>query len=280
MVALCRGCGSGSLYPMPSESEIRSTYDDAYLTGASDFYRGRCYYDAREQAIKEGTVTGFREILTEVDLRGKRHLDVGCASGALLVLSRGAGAHVTGVEPNESAASYGKERYGLDIRQGDLLTASLAAESFDLVTAVDVMEHLGNPLGFMREVARILRPGGAFMAITPNFRCGRSLGTLWIGLRSNMEHVVYFTPESFSYLARGVGLVPGKRRTRGFPLALGGTCSGDAGRAAAAPHSWSARAVRALPRPVRRLIRWGVVTLFESCHLGHDLEVWARKING
>ena len=202
----CPSCGAACIHPVPTPEEIESFYRDGYFEGKDDFFAGRNYFDAREEGIRSGAVTGLEDLARHGSLAGIDHLDVGCASGALLVLTRAAGARVTGVELNRRAAEEGRKRYGLDIRVGELQAAGLPDASQDLVTAIDVLEHFPDPAPFLSEVMRLLRPGGEFFVLTPNFRCHRLLGGRWIGLSENMEHLVYFTPPAFRAAAARSGL--------------------------------------------------------------------------
>jgi SAM-dependent methyltransferase len=98
-----------------------------------------------------------------------RVLDIGCATGALLTMLKNRGWTVTGVELSGPQAEYCKHR-GLDVRRGTLEECSFSAASFDVVLASHLIEHLNYPDSFVREVRRILKPGGRFYVTTPNIR--------------------------------------------------------------------------------------------------------------
>lgn len=104
-------------------------------------------------------------------LVGKRALDVGCGAGLLCEPLARLGAEVTGVDAaaeNIAAASLHSEGGGLDIRY---LTGELAAQDigqFDLVTAMEVIEHVAEKRAFVGELAARLAPGGLLVLSTPN----------------------------------------------------------------------------------------------------------------
>ncbi len=93
-------------------------------------------------------------------------LDLGAGSGRLKQMDfRQLAARVCGVDPNPAVL----ENPFLDeARVGDGIAIPYADESFDLVFANNVLEHLTDPLRVFCEIRRVLRPGGFFLAKTPN----------------------------------------------------------------------------------------------------------------
>jgi len=95
-------------------------------------------------------------------------LDVGCGSGFDLLAMRDRHWRVAGVEMNPQAVERARAQ-GLDVRQGTLSEANFPAASFDVVTLFHVLEHVTDVLALVREIRRILRPGGVMLAQVPNF---------------------------------------------------------------------------------------------------------------
>ena len=120
--------------------------------------------------------TGRRKILSEfveqicrkVTDRRPRILDVGCGTGAnLLMLSQYGEAE--GVDISEDALAFCRER-GLDrVRLGAGEELPYEDGTFDLVTALDVVEHMDDDLAGLREMRRVLRPGGRVLLFVPTF---------------------------------------------------------------------------------------------------------------
>jgi 2-polyprenyl-6-hydroxyphenyl methylase/3-demethylubiquinone-9 3-methyltransferase len=109
-------------------------------------------------------------------LAGKRALDVGCGAGLLCEPLTRLGASVTGVDAapeNVEAARDHAEAMGLaiDYRQGEL--GSLGLPQFDLVCALEVIEHVADKADFIAALAARLAPGGLLVLSTPN-RTARS----------------------------------------------------------------------------------------------------------
>jgi SAM-dependent methyltransferase len=100
-------------------------------------------------------------------------LDMGCAEGRTMremnrLLPRST---ITGVEyADYLVESAGELPNGLRIMQGDItaLPNCIAPESYDMVSALAVLEHLTDPLAAIRGVRKVLRPGGIFVATCPS----------------------------------------------------------------------------------------------------------------
>ncbi len=108
------------------------------------------------------------EICRRVTDRRPRILDVGCGTGAnLLMLSQYGDAE--GVDVSEEALAFCRER-GLDkVKLGAAEELPYEDGTFDLVTALDVVEHIDDDLAGLREMRRVLRPGGRVLLFVPTF---------------------------------------------------------------------------------------------------------------
>jgi 2-polyprenyl-6-hydroxyphenyl methylase/3-demethylubiquinone-9 3-methyltransferase len=103
-------------------------------------------------------------------LAGKSALDVGCGAGLLAEPLARLGATVTGIDAapeviavaREHAAGQGLE---IDYRVGDV---QQLAGTFDLVTSMEVIEHVADPAAFLKALAARLAPGGLLILSTPN----------------------------------------------------------------------------------------------------------------
>jgi len=111
-------------------------------------------------------IKGVVELLQDVRGKGWRVLDVSCKEGEILQALKPQGFTVQGTHYAEDA----QEVDGIPIDRGvDLLQGlPYAAESFDIVLLVEVIEHLENHRAAMDEVARVLKPGGVLILTTPN----------------------------------------------------------------------------------------------------------------
>ena len=169
-------------------------------------------------------------------LAGKTALDVGCGAGLLCEPLARLGADVTGVDAapeNAAAAAVHAEGAGLDIRYIAGEVGSLDLGSFDLVTAMEVIEHVADKRAFVAALAARLAPGGLMVLSTPNrtpqsrlLMIGAAEG---IGLIPKGTHHWddFITPEELDALLDEAGLDMGTPRGIGFSPAKGLHLSGD-----------------------------------------------------
>ncbi len=114
-------------------------------------------------------IAGFVEnICRQVTDRRPRILDVGCGTGANLLLLSEYG-QAEGVDVSEDALAFCRAR-GLDnVKQGAGEELPYENGTFDLVTAFDVVEHMDDDLAGLSEMRRVLRPGGRVLLFVPTF---------------------------------------------------------------------------------------------------------------
>lgn len=138
---------------------------------------------------------------------GGEVLDVGCGGGAFLAGARDLGWRVVGVEPDPRAVEVATGVRGLDVRLGTLEEQRFESDRFDAVTSSHVIEHVHDPLGLLRECARVTKPGGRIVVVTPNIQSlgRRWLGTSWIGLQPP-RHLHLFSCATLRRLAVRAGI--------------------------------------------------------------------------
>lgn len=186
----CRHCGLVYANPRWSSDDVMSAYsavqDDTYI---------------EERLGRELT---FRHHLQSMErivgpAGGRRLLDVGAYIGVFVEMAAAAGWRAEGVEPSEWAAAEAQRR-GLNVQLGTLESADLAAESFDVVTLWDVIEHLADPAVELERAARLLRPGGWLVVHTMDIAApfARVMGRRWPWLMD--MHLYYFDRRTLTNL--------------------------------------------------------------------------------
>jgi SAM-dependent methyltransferase len=95
---------------------------------------------------------------------GGRLLDVGCGTGALVRAARDAGADAIGVEPDPEMAALASSLLDDEVVVAGLPDLPFADDGFDVVVASFVLNHVDDPRGGARELARVAAPGGVLRA--------------------------------------------------------------------------------------------------------------------
>jgi SAM-dependent methyltransferase len=96
-------------------------------------------------------------------------LDAGCGTGLMLHELKPLGT-AEGVDISDEALQFCRKRGLENVRNADLLDLPFPAEQFDVVTALDVLEHLDDDTGALREFRRVLKPGGRAFIFAPAHR--------------------------------------------------------------------------------------------------------------
>jgi SAM-dependent methyltransferase len=206
-VLRCRRCDL-----VYSDENLDAADLTAFYEKMGDIYEFYTYDEAA--AIEDKTAT----IEKYAGSKRGRLLDVGCARGDLLHSLRQCGFDCYGVDISAGAVAIGRKQYGLTLFAGTLEAANYPDAFFDWVSAGDVIEHLQNPLGMIREIARILAPGGRAIIEVPcestifrpvartMFRLsgGRIRGPL--DKLYNPFHLYYFSPKSMQTALERAGL--------------------------------------------------------------------------
>jgi 2-polyprenyl-6-hydroxyphenyl methylase/3-demethylubiquinone-9 3-methyltransferase len=167
-------------------------------------------------------------------LAGKRAIDVGCGAGLLAEPLARMGATVTGVDAapeNIAVARLHAEKQGLaiDYRAGgvEAMAGTGTDERFDLVTSMEVIEHVAEPAAFVAALAKLLAPDGIMILSTPNRTPLSKLAMITIGEGLGMvpkgthDWQKFLTPDELSVHVEAAGLRVIDRRGLSFSPATG-----------------------------------------------------------
>jgi 2-polyprenyl-3-methyl-5-hydroxy-6-metoxy-1,4-benzoquinol methylase len=205
-IVRCEGCGF-MFAVMPEQFSAGTQYmDDTYFSAAAT--HGISDYDSLwNDLLSHLYVPRLRRML-ELGARGGRHLDIGCASGNLIEHGQKMGWECFGVELSEAMRNRAAQRTGRPIF-ASLAEAKNSSLRFDSVTMFEVIEHVEDPAGMMREVADLILPGGMIALSTPNFDNPDAIaGTpidIWF---IPPEHISYFNRDTIAGCMANAGLRP------------------------------------------------------------------------
>lgn len=258
-VVRCRACGHLYTSPRPTEQAIGRYYPSAYYDDNGRGSRGRggsagsSSVTFRERCIRAALrhhwgypqrtgggglwhravmrcvtrpvswwIARARRRLDALPWAGQgRLLDFGCGGGSFLRLQRDRGWTVAGMDFNEAVAAELRSDDALDVRAGTWPGPVMADRTFDAITAWHVIEHLPDPVGWVRQAASQLAPGGYLLIVCPNADswAARRFGADWIGY-DVPRHFSHFTPGVIQRLVTDAGLEVVRQRGEARPSAL------------------------------------------------------------
>ena len=164
----CRKCALVFENPRLTEEELKTFYSDkSYFIHAGGEEPVSGYVDYFAQCSPQLQEEYFRIVEQCAGVPRGTYLDIGCGTGGVIGYARDKGWEALGQEISSWASSVGKKS-GLNIIDKPLAEAELADEAFDAVSMFDVLEHLPQPKEYLREIFRILKPGGVLVVETPN----------------------------------------------------------------------------------------------------------------
>lgn len=205
----CARCGHVYQNPRPTADDLAVRYDEEYLRYEID--NAQSFLKLMLLGLRD---VGFAELEASLD-KGRRFLDVGCATGALVEHMANRGWDAQGVEVCAPEAEYGQTVRKVRIRTGSLADAAFPGEYFDVVHSSHVIEHIDEPGEFLSEVVRILKPGGWCVTVTPNTASlqARLFRGEW---RSAIaDHMHLFSLSGLCRLLSERGLAPVRSKTWG-----------------------------------------------------------------
>ena len=222
---------------MPAAEEAAAQYDDAYF---QDAVRGYDDY-ARDDAVFRAAFRQRLEVVRRAGGHG-RLLDIGCATGGLLLEAKALGFAPSGIEPAAGTAAQAAERSGCPVHAGTLDDALIAAASYDVVTAFDVLEHLTELGPTLRRLRWAVAPRGLLAVTVPDFGglWARMSGAHWPFL-TPWEHLLYFTRRSLRHALRHAGFARVTFHPATTPVSLGTLAAKTPLPAAAVPAAWRGR---------------------------------------
>lgn len=213
----CSACGFVFAQKIPTEQELIAYYDGY---GRNDY-------------LSPITIKRYNELLDQMEPFRKTNklLDVGCGIGYFLEVAKERGWEVYGTEYTDRAIEI-CEGKGIIMQQGKLDPSKFEAESFDIITSFEVLEHINNPIEETNNFYQLLRKGGLVYLTTPNFN---SLLRYRLKERYDVitypEHLSYYTPKTLNKLFKRCGFKKKAIQTTGISLTRLKTSQGKTSQA-------------------------------------------------
>lgn len=194
---ICRRCGLVFSDPRPSSEAIRDYYEHSYRLDYKQAYQPDAKHIYRAAKVAVERVRSFASILRE----GDRVLDFGAGAGEVVYVLRTLGYDATGFEPNVGYCRFASETLGLPVTHGLYQKMQFEPESYDVVVAFHVFEHLESPLHAFSTVHRWLRCGGRLLVEVPNVEATCQ----WPRSRFHSAHLYNFNPASLEMAGQRTG---------------------------------------------------------------------------
>ncbi len=212
-IIACNECGI-MRQGISSDSQLKSF---AYYAGGQERF---------EQQRKDKETVQIRDFLKIMPQLKKflpqkgNLLEIGCAMGTILNEIKKLGWDVTGIEPETWTFDIARSKYGLNVINATFEEAGIEDGAFDVVLMLHVIEHLPDPAEGLKQIARMIRPGGFLVIETPRY------DTLSFKLLKGRErsviagHTYYFTRKSIQTLTQKAGFETVRLDTVGRTVTL------------------------------------------------------------
>lgn len=204
-IVQCRRCSHVYVNPRLVDRAIDALYDEEYYEGKG--FDRTVQYATQIQGAS--LLTHFRDELLTLEeaagtLEGKTVLDIGCGTGGLVRAMRLRGALAEGFDASPTSLRLARA-YGTPIAADSLEELYAQGRSYDIVTAMEVIEHTLSPLAFLQSVKSLVRPGGILFVETGNWNLVRHVrGTPYVMPEG---HIHYLTPVTLEAYFRRAGLL-------------------------------------------------------------------------
>lgn len=192
-IVSCRRCGLSYITP-----QLSSSWMERKLQGWAD--QDVLDRERLETAFSESTVRLYGRYLSAIrkhrTTAGNRLLDIGCSTGAFMKTAQDAGWDAEGVEIGRSSSAYAGKELGLNVHNTSLDRFEVPGGAYDLVSMLEVIEHLRSPSRAIGRAGHWLKEKGLLIVSTPNFDSlyRRIFGAGWWVINCEDEHITFFNP--------------------------------------------------------------------------------------
>jgi SAM-dependent methyltransferase len=211
--ARCEECGYG--WVTDPREDYATLYDEAYYVGEGADpgvnYQGQ-FLEGSESLLVKIKDVEFDALLTTLTKVQRSRRQGAITDMKILDFGGGVGGFVRYLNDRGLDAELHDEGYGLEFAasHGVKVRRSLddVVEYYDVVVAVEVLEHIKDPHAALDVIHRVLKPGGLLLFTTGNLARHRDDVATWFYARHPEVHISFFTPDAFERLCNRHGLRP------------------------------------------------------------------------
>ena len=202
----CNTCGF--VFIADPWTDFARIYDERYYSGAGadPLVDYKFELSDPDRTVRQYEWRGITRCIRRLagDPADLHWLDFGCGNGGLVrYLQAHTGAHAVGFE--EGSVATDARAVGIPILSRDELRSQEGR--FDVVTAIEVLEHTLDPIAELREIRRLLRPGGILFLTTGNAAPFADRLTRWRYVTPEI-HISFFDPHTLAYAMSEAGFRP------------------------------------------------------------------------
>lgn len=200
---------------------VKEYYGKGYFSGDPNF----CAYDEYDRD-KSFILLNLRKMLGRIEKykTGGKLLDAGCAMGHLIDFASENGWNSYGFDPSGYALSHVPKRLQNKVKEGTIDTVSYKPKSFDVITLLDVAEHLNDPIKNFKKIRGFLKDSGYIIIATGDIDslAARIFGKRWT-FYNPPQHLFFYSKKTLSEVLNQSGFEPIEWFTLGKWLSLGYT---------------------------------------------------------
>jgi len=195
----CSSCSFVFSNPKLDEKSLIDFYSELEDNEYSDEWEGR----------RKNFLT-IVERLKKIKTMGNTLLDIGAASGIFVKLAKDEGYLAEGIEPSSQLVKEAEEKFGVTLLEGTIDDYRNQKKT-DIVTMLDLIEHVNDPIQFMKKVSSFVKKDGIIVLVTPDISSltQKIMGGKWWHYRT--AHVNFFNIKSIKYLLEQSGFIIEKR---------------------------------------------------------------------
>jgi SAM-dependent methyltransferase len=222
-IVRCSNCGLSYTNPRLRAGLLADLYTERYFRSDDSLVRGYADYLKEKAAIQRTFRRRWAVVKEFAELDKGSLLDVGCAMGFLLEIARDEGWDVAGLDISDYAVAFARQISALPVMQSDLRTLPFSDRCFHVITLWDVLEHVPDPVGLIRNCRRKLMTGGLLAIITPDEGSwpARLFGQKWVEYEKPDEHLFFFSGRTMRRLLEQEGFKLEWRGTAGKYVPVG-----------------------------------------------------------